>query len=331
MKKMKQIICFVLCGVLLLNQAKFTVNATEEQENESIQVNACIQFTAEEAAEYAESIQEAVDSTAEELENEIILSDDEYKVDLLEDYLDEIENVDSNDMFIEQSDGTYDVIIPLDNVDMLVDGELVSTDENGEINDEDIDLDISDIEEEDIVLGEGYDDFEVEVNENEDGLEYNVKVSFDEFSEGIEEMAEEMNDSKAQTKCKFYSKKKVGKSFGAGAGLCYVVYDTNIVNCNKCDGSATKKYTVKEFALKNSDCSKSVKLGLVALADRSYLGLVRYYYRYSKYCVQEGMASLADSKEKNAYCNWKKKSNGHVNCSWFNGIGHSEAFHTHVY
>lgn len=87
--------------------------------------------------------------------------------------------------------------------------------------------------------------------------------------------------------------------------------------------------TTKQFAIQNSDCSKSVKLGLIALADAT--GILRATYANSIYCVIEGMQSAIGDNAENVYCNGKKKAGGHVNCSWFNGIGHSERFHYHKY
>lgn len=326
----KKIFVFIMCGALLC-QPVYATNDENNQSVESIQVNACIQFTEEEAIEYAESIQNAIDSTAEQLENEIILSDDEDKKELLGEYLGNIEDFESEDMFTENGDNTFELSFPLENVEVNIDGENIITNEEGEVDIEDTEIDFENVDLEDIEIADEYENFETEIEENGDTIDCNVNIPFSDFSKGIKEMSDDMSNVEAQTKCKFYKKKSVGSTFGAGAGRCVVCFNTNIVNCNKCDGSATKNYSKVDFALKNSDCSKSVKLGLVALRDRLPFKPLRYYYRYSIYCVQESMASLVDNKEKNAYCNWKKKSGGHVNCSWFNGIGHSEAFHTHVY
>lgn len=87
--------------------------------------------------------------------------------------------------------------------------------------------------------------------------------------------------------------------------------------------------TTAQFAVGNSDCAKSVKLGLVALADTT--GILRIYNANSINCVIEGMTSAVGDNVSNIYCNGKRKSGNYVNCSWFNGIGHSERFHYHVY
>ena len=76
----------------------------------------------------------------------------------------------------------------------------------------------------------------------------------------------------------------------------------------------------------------SVRLGLLSIANP--LWPIYRPYPYSEYCVDEAISS-EDNSGGNAYCNGTStQQNGtskgsHINCSWFSGIGHSEAFHTH--
>ena len=63
-------------------------------------------------------------------------------------------------------------------------------------------------------------------------------------------------------------------------------------------------------------------MGLVHLAAAP----IKTSYGNSVNCVKE--AVFNSEGKGNAYCDGKKKS-GKVNCSWFNGIKHSESFHTH--
>ena len=208
------------------------------------------------------------------------------------------------------------------------DGVEYATDENGEVSIEK--EDISEIVEDDefsedsVEIPDDTDgDLTVEVIDNGKKIEIVANLSFDDFADGIVEMSENMDDSIGEAKQVFYKKRKVGTYIGAGAGRTKIYFNTNIVGCNKHDKN-TKSITTKQFALQNSDCSKSVKLGLLAYNSPA-LNLL--YWR-SKYCVIEGMTSAIGDNKNNIYCNGKKKS-GHVNCSWFRGIGHSEQFHTH--
>lgn len=133
-------------------------------------------------------------------------------------------------------------------------------------------------------------------------------------------MEDNMSETQGQAQQVFYAKKAVGKYLGNGAGRSKVFFNTNIVGCNKHDKN-TNSINTAQFAIQNSDCSKSVKLGLAYLSNTLLSS-----YKMSANCVSEAVFS-ADGKG-NAYCDGKKKS-GKVNCSWFNGIKHSESFHTH--
>lgn len=106
-------------------------------------------------------------------------------------------------------------------------------------------------------------------------------------------------------------------------GKTKVVTNTNIVVCNKHD-EAVENITAKDFAIQNSDCSQSVKLGLVFLSDP--IGYATFWR--GAYCVQESLSHI--DGEGNSYCKGKKHE-VHYNCSWFPGIAHSEKFHIHRY
>lgn len=129
------------------------------------------------------------------------------------------------------------------------------------------------------------------------------------------------NMMSAETQIKTYSKVKVGSTLGNGVGKSKVFKDKNIVGCNKHDTN-TESINTAQFALQNSDCSKSVKLGAMPAI-----------YPYSFNCVKEAVANIEGKG--NAYCNGTSKmANGtskgsHINCSWFKGIAHTEEFHTH--
>lgn len=150
-------------------------------------------------------------------------------------------------------------------------------------------------------------------------------MSFDDFAEGIVAMSA---GSSQTTTCIYPPKVDVNTKVGSGVGQTEVKFDVNIVTCNKHDKDL-KSINKVQFALGNSDCAASVKFGLIALSPLSSND-TRAYYINSTYCVNESLN--ADSKDNaNEYCNGTKKAGNHVNCSWFNGIGHSERFHYHNY
>lgn len=325
----KKLLVVMLTAALFANQFSDSIYATEVEDETNFNATVTVEFSEADAKAYQESIQKTLDESIEALENEILLSHNKEKINLLEQYQEEMENYDIEELFEVSSDGNMTMEIPYESLKLDIHGIETETDKNGESTIDNIDID--DIEAEDISVENINDevDYVIDVDKKNNVINCDITMSFSDFSKGVETMSDNMTDAKAQsTKCNFFSKRKVGNSFGHGAGKSYIYFDKNIVGCNKCDKSEAKSYTTNEFALGNSDCSKSVKLGLIALTNT----ILSSYYSYSIYCVQEGMASVVSSdNESNAYCNHKKKSGGHVNCSWFNGIGHSEQFHTHTY
>ncbi|SEM91095.1 hypothetical protein [Lihuaxuella thermophila] len=115
----------------------------------------------------------------------------------------------------------------------------------------------------------------------------------------------------------------------------------NIVSCNKAsayespdgkkpfDPNATENWLSNTwmFPANDSDCTRSIGLGFIYDAS---LGLIDSY-KMSHYCVLESINSAMDALDsyQNIYCDGMQKSDGHWNCSWFNGIGHTEELHTH--
>lgn len=53
------------------------------------------------------------------------------------------------------------------------------------------------------------------------------------------------------------------------------------------------------------------------------------YYAQNVVCVIESCQNVSGNEGLNVYCNSKKKSGPHWNCSWINGIKHTESFHYH--
>ncbi len=165
---------------------------------------------------------------------------------------------------------------------------------------------------------------------NYEGYDINYRMSFDDFAEGIAAMSDAMSAGSSQTTtCIYPPQVKQYSGVGSGVGTTYVCFDVNIVQCNKHDKDL-KSINAAQFAFGNSDCAASVKLGIVALSPLSSND-TRAYYINSTYCVNESLNADSSKDNGNIYCDGTKKAGNHVNCSWFNGIGHSERFHYHKY
>ena len=303
-------------------------------QEDTVEINLVVDFSSEFAELYKQSIQDALDESVEDLVNELVLTNNELKEDLISDLISEIEEVDVEAMFVEEGDRTL-MEIPLSDIQVEIGDEEYAVSEEGVIEDmfiEDLNdvSSSSDDESLEIVLSGVTDQpIEFNVNDTDNGKALNLTLSFEDFAEGVAEMSDQMSEGTAQKVTNVYpAKVNVGSYVGQGAGRTKVYFNTNIVGCNKHDKNLNSINTV-QFALGNSDCAKSVKLGLAALASSQ--ASVKAYYANSIFCVIEGMTSATGDNVQNAYCNGKRKAGSHVNCSWFNGIGHSERFHYHKY
>ncbi|WP_288222471.1 hypothetical protein [uncultured Clostridium sp.] len=326
MKVLKKTVSVILLGGLILNSS--AVNALENNNDEiSGQVTYAVTFTQEEAKLYKASIADTLNSVKEEYKKAMSMTNDEDKIKYYMNEIKILESRDLDDLFEIQKDGMYEMNIPHLNSEISIDGKEYRTDKDGFYSiDKDEAEDIINTTQEVTLSSENVEisDLNVKFDENKQSNDIKIVKTFEEFADGIKSMSENMNKTEAQVKQKFYPKVKVGSKLGNGAGRSQVCKDTNIVVCNKHDKD-TKSINSAQFALQNSDCSKSVKLG----------SAYPYAYPYSFNCVKEAVASI-DGKG-NAYCTGTNKmKNGtnkgsHINCSWFKGIEHSESFHTHIY
>ncbi|MEH7502497.1 hypothetical protein V7152_10810 [Neobacillus drentensis] len=129
-----------------------------------------------------------------------------------------------------------------------------------------------------------------------------------------------------------------GTKVGTGQGKMSILTDTgNVVSCNKADAYETEGANFPEgwesdtwrFPLNWSDCSQSIALGILYASE---IGFFFPEYENSLNCYIESLQNVMhdESKGENApYCNWEQKDGNHYNCSWFEGIEHTEALHTH--
>lgn len=308
------------------------VNAKNVETTNLTEVNTCINFSEQEAREMEKAIELTLENGIEQLKNEILLSNNEEKKSMLERYVKELEKAEISDMFeTDPETGKKQIKVPCKKTVIEIEGKQYKTDNNGVVKSTVLNNSLENKEQEKITVKEDKILTDVEIEEKKDGtIELNHSISFQDFAKGAEKMGGNMSGAVAQkVTCKTYKKRKAdGKhSFGHGVGYSPVFFDKNIVGCNKCDKSAKKNYTSYQFITGNSDCAQSTQLGL--FASQNPIGAIVYYN--SLHCLNEAMDAAENNPRANEYCNGKKKSDGHVNCSWFTGIGHTEEFHTHKY
>lgn len=323
-KNGKKIISMMLLGTLICGGV--VANAVESNHNEVTgQVSYVITFTREEAELYKASIADTMNLVKENYREAISNTEDKDKIEYYKKEIEKIDNKNLDELFELQSNGMYQLKVPHMNAEIYIDGKEYRTNKEGTYSFETT-QDIENEKQEVVLSAENEEIAAIDVDFNLDEKTNDIEVvqTFEEFSKGIAEMADNMNTGEAQVTQVFYSKKSVGSYLGNGAGKSRVFKDTNIVGCNKHDKNTDSINTV-QFALQNSDCSQSVKIGVAFPTD----------YPMSVYCVREAVSNI-DGKG-NVYCNGTSKmANGtskgsHINCSWFKGIGHSESFHTHKY
>ena len=182
------------------------------------------------------------------------------------------------------------IVIPMKGIDIDCDVICDSTDENGEVE-----VKTSDVGE----LIEWCDEQNVECYQDDEGFIVKNKITVEEFAEGGLKMSEDMMEAEGQ---KVVTVKKVkldknnpkvwGKNYSSSVLIKSTDKYPNIVHCNKCDDSAKENET-------------------------------------NVVCVIESCQNLSGKEGPNVYCNRKEKSGPHWNCSWFNGINHTESFHYH--
>jgi len=294
------------------------------------QVSWAISFTPEEAELYKSALNDTLKGAQEDVKSEIYECTDGDRADYFRYQLEELQKIDIDKMFEEQADGSIELKSLHRNAEVIIDGTEYRTDDEGYYLIEDETKIESVLEgENEVILADQNIEFaelEVSFDGNIDNNEIKYEKTFSEFADGMANMSEKMQNAEGQVVQVFYAKRKINDNFGAGKGATKVYKDTNIVGCNKHDKNLDSINTV-QFATGNSDCAISVRLGLLSQESVAIL------YPYSLYCVEE---SLSEGNVENIYCNGKSNmrngtsKNGHINCSWFKGIGHSESFHTHA-
>lgn len=253
------------------------------------------------------------------MKNELLFSDNKVKKNQIESEIKLISKANVDDLFNENNT----LLIPMRGIDVdcdVIDG---VTYEKGEVE-----IFSNEIDE----LIEWCDEQDVDCYQDGEKLVVTASITAEEFAEGGLKMSEEMMEAEGQ-KVVTVAKKKYDKNnpctWGKNYSKSRLVYSTktypNIVHCNKCDDSATENETSQyKWLLDGSDCAKSIRLGTLYFSNpTSYSTFVM-----CGLCVIESCQSLT-GEGPNVYCNGKKKTGTHWNCSWFPGIWHTESFHYH--
>lgn len=322
MKKIKVIMTFVmiLCMPVYLIEWVFAA-----EEGIRGQVLVTITFTSKEAEAYKGSFDTTISEAVETLKDEISETNDDEKIKYLKKIIENTQNFDVDSLFKEQPDGSFVIQVPYRNAEIKINEKTYRIDEEGNYA---IPNGI-DLEKEETVtlIKEGLEIIDVQSDFSGVSGEKDIELvrTFNEFAQGMMDMYQGMKEAEGQAvTLVFFPAQNIGTYIGAGAGRTQIVGSFNIVVCNKHDTS-TNSITKEQFAQQNSDCSKSVRLGLMYYASPV---LYNSYWR-SGYCTIEAVTN--ETGIGNVYCNGKLHSDGRYNCSWFTGINHAENFHIHKY
>lgn len=330
-KKAKKLLAVMLTMSLCVGSLSTKIYARGETDNdfdkyENVNVTFIteISFTDKQAKEYEKALEKDLRENVEQLENDLLRSNNETKSKAIKKQIELISNVDTSEVFNGDEDNT--IVIPMKGIE--VDCSVIDdlTDEDGEVE-----VKADDMEE----LVDWCDEQDVELYQDDEGLVVKSEITAEEFAEGGLKMSEDMLDAEGQkvvTVKRVKYNKSNPKIWGKNYSSSRLIYSTksypNIVHCNKCDDSSSEnEKNVGKWLLDGSDCAKAIRLGTISLTTTN--PILKLYYSQNVVCVIESCQNLSGKEGPNVYCNSKKKSGPHWNCSWFNGIKHTESFHYH--
>ena len=259
--------------------------------------------------------------------------------------LKKLDKMSADKWFEERTDGSAKLQIPLTDLQIEIGGRKATTRHNGKFTIPQVPLgeqklriskDGKTVREMDVVVKRGHPRMDID-----------LQIYDQEFQSNIDRMHQAMHSGKGDVHTQeitTYPKLEKGTAVGTGAGKMHILSDEekNVVSCNKAsshespegkkpfDPNAEEEWTsdTGRFPANGSDCSRSIALGMLYNMNSWLFNR----YRMSEYCVIESINHvMTEEKDKSyaAYCNWEKKADGRWNCSWFNGVGHTEELHTH--
>ncbi|MGX6443745.1 hypothetical protein ACWM35_11080 [Neobacillus sp. K501] len=272
---------------------------------------------------YEENIDEAV---TEELPEELEIADEEgneTEIKEIQQLMDGINENGSEILFVDETNESK-IETQLPDLNVKIDEFEVSTDENGNFQIPGIPTGTYNLYvtfEDSIITTQV-----VEIKNGENQFDIELNLSGKAFFEGSQIMSEKMmtSDEVGEASTTYYSTKPIGSTVGSGMGTMKIIAGNNIVGCNKAANSLSDS---SKFPLNSSDCAVAIARGT------SYAGnpTVFFYWKKNYVCyiesIQSALDKMGENSGSNVYCNGKKKSDGHYNCSWFRD--HSERLHTH--
>lgn len=325
-----------LMGITLVHaDAKTAINGT---------LTTSIEFEEENVKGAKEWIDETLAVAKKDLEAELEKAKGKEKQ-RLKKALKKLDKMSAEKWFEERPDGSAKLQVPLPNLQIEIGGRKTTTRHNGKFTIPQVPLgkqklriskDGKTVREMDVVVKRGHPRMDID-----------LQIYDYEFEANIHRMHQAMHSGKEDVKTQAittYPQLKKGTKVGVRAGQMTILSDEekNVVSCNKASSyespegkkpfepNATEEWTsdTGRFPANGSDCSRSIALGMLYNTNSS---LFRKYVM-SEFCVIESINHvMTEEKDKSyaAYCNWEKKEDGHWNCSWFPGVGHTEELHTH--
>ncbi len=326
MKKFIKVISVIL--VICLCTSAFYLTAIAKEKSVKGKVFVSLVISKDDTKAFKSSMEDAKKDGENYYKSLIADTNDKDKIEYLKKLLESSQSINIDNMFQNNSDGSATIDLPYGNAELLIDGEEIRTDAKGYFefkNSKDKEYEII-LSRENVKIANQ----KVKFDKTKSNNDIKIIKSLDSLGEGIKRMGNAMAaEGQAIT---YYPRKPVGDYYGSGVGRSKIWKEFNVVGCNKHDQDYNQAITMAQFAARNSDCSKSVKLGMVSIANP--LWPLWKPYSYSEYCVDEAISG-GDDGEANIYCNGQTtmrngtSKGSHINCSWFSGIGHSESFHTH--
>jgi len=264
---------------------------------------------------------------------EIASTQDADKLELLNTALIETQALAVSDFLDFTDDGSVEIVVPVPYAQIVIDGQTVTADADGN-------YEIPFVDEGAQIITVSYDGTTVmeEVADiSQDTIVcMDTEVTSDDINTAMIEMGESMASAQA---IRTYNQIAGGTKITGGSCSMLVIKGApkNYVHCNEAstDKSArTNKNFVasntdlSKFPANNSDCAISIALGVSAMKN----SILAIYYYNSINCAIEAAQAVGRRmgiSTSNVYCNTKLKSGNRYNCSWFNGIGHTQELHTH--
>ncbi|WP_394555705.1 hypothetical protein C1N61_31160 (plasmid) [Priestia aryabhattai] len=337
-KKVSLSICSFLFLSLISTVSLSVANAeTTSTQNLSGNISSSISFSNEQLKEIKEAYESSVtgEETISELEDDLqeAKTNGEDKVaESISNTIDSAQQLDLNDQFVKESDSTESLKTALPSLQVSLDDKYsVTTDKDGNYQFNNIpegkysltvSLGESILSKQDVLING--------TDQPNQTVDVELNMSGDTFYDGAQLMGEQMNmgddmeDDTAEASTTYYPEYKVGSFKGSGRGIMKIIAKKNIVGCNKAGKSLSKDSST--FPANNSDCAVAIYRGTAYAGNKKLFA----YWKNDYYCyiesIQNALSKMGDDST-NVYCNGKKKSSGHYNCSWFRG--HSESLHTH--